>query len=308
MTDPLPSAAPAPTQLVVPVDTGERIAWLEWGAPPGAPSLLLVHGIAQTGWAWGSIARRLAGRVRILAPDLRGHGRSEAPRHGYGAESLAWDVLTVASAAGLGEAVGGTPFVLAGHGTGALVALMAASLAPASVAALALVDGGWESLADATGQSSAQYVAALAEPPEVLASLDAFLADRRAFDPVTWDEDQDRAARAQVLEKHAGHVVPATPSWALRATAEGLFELDPRSVLPTLPMPLAIVAAEPAGADDDARRERRLAIDELESARLAAGRAPARIVRLVGCGHNVMRYRPDDLAAVLLALAVDAAR
>lgn len=181
----------APDPFVVRVDTGDEIHALEWGMGRGVgpPCYLLVHGLAQTAWAWAPVARRLAGSARVLAPDLRGHGGSAAPRSGYDAESLAWDVLTVASAAGFGEAVGGPPVILAGHGTGAIVAAVAAMLAPGSVAGLALVDGGWEALGEATGLSVEQYVAALAEPPEVLRSIDTFLADRRALDPATRDAD-----------------------------------------------------------------------------------------------------------------------
>lgn len=298
----------APDPFVVRVDTGDEIHALEWGMGRGVgpPCYLLVHGLAQTAWAWAPVARRLAGSARVLAPDLRGHGGSAAPRSGYDAESLAWDVLTVASAAGFGEAVGGPPVILAGHGTGAIVAAVAAMLAPGSVAGLALVDGGWEALGEATGLSVEQYVAALAEPPEVLRSIDTFLADRRAFDPATWDADQEQAARAQVDEKHAGHVSLVARPRVLRAVAAGLFAYDPREILPQVTAPLLAIVAEAGGADDDAIRERRLALADIERVRAAAGRAPARVVRWGGCGHNVMRYRPDALAAELAALAGDA--
>ncbi len=299
----------APDPFVVRVDTGDEIHALEWGMEhgPPRPCYLLVHGLAQTAWSWAPVARRLAASARVLAPDLRGHGGSAAPRSGYDAGSLAWDVLTVASAAGFGEAVGGPPVILAGHGTGAIVAAVAAALAPGSVAGLALVDGGWEALGEATGLSVEQYVAALAEPPEVLRSIDSFLADRRAFDPASWDADQELAARAQVDEKHAGHVALVARPRVLRAVATGLFGYDPREILPRVTAPLLVIAAEAGGADDDAIRERRLALAEIERARSAAGHAPARIVRWNGCGHNVMRYRPDALAAELAALAADGA-
>ncbi len=299
----------APDPFVVRVDTGDEIHALEWGMEHGLrpPCFLLVHGLAQTAWSWAPVARRLAVSARVLAPDLRGHGGSAAPRSGYDAESLAWDVLTVASAAGFGEAVGGPPVILAGHGTGAIVAAVAAMLAPGSVAGLALVDGGWEALGEATGLSVEQYVAALAEPPEVLRSIDTFLADRRAFDPATWDADQEQAARAQVDEKHAGHVSLVARPRVLRAVSAGLFAYDPREVLPQVRAPLLAIAAEAGGADDDAIRERRLALADVERVRAAAGCDPARVVRWGGCGHNVMRYRPDALAAELAALAAEGA-
>ena len=49
-----------------------------------------------------------------------------------------------------------------------------------------------------------EFLRGLDEPPEVMRSMAAFLADREAFDPATWDADQERAARATVVETHAG--------------------------------------------------------------------------------------------------------
>ena len=156
--------------------------------------MLLLHGIASTAWSWAPVARRIHHRLRVLAPDLRGHGLSEGARSGLDLESMAWDALTVLAANGAGEEVDGPPAIIAGHGLGAMVAATAARLQPASVAGLALVDGGWEDLGVSTRMSPGEFLAGIGEPPEVLASMDAFLADRRDFDPDTWDADQERAA------------------------------------------------------------------------------------------------------------------
>lgn len=293
--------------MVVTMSTGERIHYLDWGLPtePGAsarPPLVLIHGLLQTGWSWAPVARRLAGHTRVLCPDLRGHGLSDQPRAGYDMSSLAFDILTVVSANGWGADMAGPPVVLAGHGAGAMVAATAGALAPASVAAVAFVDGGWETLADATGMSPAEVLAALAEPPEVLASMDAWLADRRGYDPDTWDVDQERAARAQVDEKYAGHVAPITRAAPLRALVEGMDGYRPAEAMGNLRGPLTVIVAESGASDDDAIRERRLALEELERSRAGQGFRPARVVRQPGVGHNLMRYRPAQVAAELLAL------
>jgi lipase len=48
----------------------------EWG-DPAAPPVLCLHGVVAHGGRFRRLAEeRLAGRFRVLAPDLRGHGRS----------------------------------------------------------------------------------------------------------------------------------------------------------------------------------------------------------------------------------------
>ena len=53
-----------------------RLHLHEWG-DPGAPSIVCLHGIGDHGRRFRKLAEeRLAARFRVLAPDLRGHGRS----------------------------------------------------------------------------------------------------------------------------------------------------------------------------------------------------------------------------------------
>jgi pimeloyl-ACP methyl ester carboxylesterase len=300
-----------PESLVVTMDTGDRLHYLDWGGPTTdrepLPPLLLIHGLASTAWAWAPIARRVRSATRVLALDLRGHGLSESPRTGYDLESLAFDSLTVLSANGFGADLDGPPAVVAGHGLGAAVAVTMATLRPRSVAALALVEGGFEDLAEATGMTAAEYQGSIGDPPEVLASMDAYLADRRDFDPGTWDADQERAARAAVDEKHAGHVASVVRAHALRGSVEAMFAYRPRVALAQVAVPTLIAVAESGAADDETLRERRLALDDVVRARAAAG-VPAPTIRVFpGAGHNLMRYRPIELSAALVELLAEAA-
>src|SRR5688572_13391430 len=100
-----------PESLVVTMDTGDRVHYLDWGRPTTEreplPPLLLIHGLQQTAWAWAPICRRLSTRTHLLAVDLRGHGLSDSPRTGYDLESLAYDALTVLSANGYGADLDG---------------------------------------------------------------------------------------------------------------------------------------------------------------------------------------------------------
>ena len=308
-----PDVSAEPDSLVVPMDTGDRIHYLDWGGPVGAvpdapgepagrgvplPPLVLLHGIGETAWSWAPVARRLRRLTHVLAVDLRGHGLSDAPAGGYELPSLAMDVLTVMVANGWGPDASGPPAVLAGHGFGAGVAVAVAAERPGAVAGLALVDGGWEDVGRNAGDDPEQVVKGLAEPPEVLRSMDAWLGDRRGFDPASWDADQERAARAQVEQKHAGHVVPVLRRHALLGTVSAMLSYRPDELLPLVSAPVLVAIAGVPAPDDESARDREL---ELADA-LRLPRGPVRLVRFPGAGHNLMRYVPDALAVELAGL------
>ena len=312
----LSSVPDEPDSLVVTTDTGDRIHYLDWEPAgtdpesrrqPALPPILLIHGLAATAWSWTPVARRVRGSTRVLAMDLRGHGLSDSPRSGYELESLAYDALTVLAANGYGMEVGGAPAVIAGHGLGAMVAVAAAMAQPESVAGLALVDGAWEDVAEATRMTAAEFERTVGDPPEILASMPAYLADRRDFDPSTWDADQERAARAAVDEKHAGHVTPVVRNHVIRQTVEAMFDYRPMDSLGMIPVPLLVAIAESGTGDDETAAERRIALEDVLRARARNGAPAATVRRYVRAGHNLMRYRPAELAVDLLALLSEAA-
>ncbi|MEX1362697.1 MAG: alpha/beta hydrolase, partial [Nannocystaceae bacterium] len=225
------------------------------------------------------------------------------PLTGYELESLALDVLTVVAGEGWGEDVGGPPVVVAGHGLGAMVAVEMARLRPASVAGVALVDGGWEEMVEATRLLPDQLVEAISDPPEILASMATYLADRRGFDPASWDQDQEAAARAQVSERHAGHVGPVTKGSVVRRCVDTMYRYRPLESLAQVRCPVTLIAASPGTADDEDERERRLAIEDAQRVRDEAGRGPMTVRIHEGVGHDLMRYRPDELVEELTRLA-----
>jgi pimeloyl-ACP methyl ester carboxylesterase len=89
-----------------------------------APPVLLAHGWPQNWWAWRSVVPALAEHFRVIVPDLRGHGWTEATRTGYEKEQLAKDLLAVLDALGVRR----TTWV--GHDWGAWSGFLAALRAP----------------------------------------------------------------------------------------------------------------------------------------------------------------------------------
>ncbi len=306
---PAPDHAAVPDGFLVEIVPGERIHFLDWAGPPAgpgadasrqavrAPGFLLIHGLNATAWAWSPVARRIRGRGRTVALDLRGHGLSDAPTSGYTEAQLSADVIAVAEGSGL-LAAPDDRLVLVGHGYGAIVAAWAAARLAERCAGVVLVDGGWEDIASETGLTPDEWLRDLEEPPEVLRSMADFLADRRDFDPASWDADQEQAARSTVVEVPAGRVVPAVRPHALAGSVEAMFSYDPVTALADLPGPVVAVLA---ATDDPAGR--RAALDAIDAARVARHQQPLERVDLPSAGHNLMRYRPVELSQAILAIA-----
>jgi len=61
--------------------TNIQLSYLEWNK--GKEPLLLLHGLADHGNVWLSLGDYLAEKYHIIAPDLRGHGKSSKPENGY---------------------------------------------------------------------------------------------------------------------------------------------------------------------------------------------------------------------------------
>jgi pimeloyl-ACP methyl ester carboxylesterase len=277
--------AAEPIGYLVASDSGDRIHYLDWGGD-GAPGIVLLHGLATTAWAWTSVARRLAGERRTVAMDLRGHGLSDAPTAtgAYDLVALGADAAAVAEGSG---ALDGGSVVLAGHGFGAIVAATAAARLGDRCSRLVLIDGGLADVGAATGLDVDEFLRELEEPPEIMRSMTAYLADRRSWDPATWDEDQEQAARAAVVETPAGRLLGSTRPHALEASVRTMFSYRPEEVLPNVLAPIVAVRRTTRG-DEDATGVG------------SAVPGGTQVIDVAAPGHNLLRYRPDEVTAAIL--------
>jgi pimeloyl-ACP methyl ester carboxylesterase len=106
---------------------GVRVHVAEAGR--GDPVLLL-HGFPQHWYAWRRVIPLLAGQYRLICPDWRGSGWSQAPARGYDTASRVADTLALMDALGL-------PRVrLAGHDWGGQAAFRLALQEPGRVSQL----------------------------------------------------------------------------------------------------------------------------------------------------------------------------
>src|SRR3954470_13058454 len=100
------------------------------------PPVVLVHGMVNSSKHWELVARRLADRYTVIAPDLIGHGDSATPRGDYSLGAHATAIRDVLSAIGVEKAT------IVGHSLGGGVAMQFFYQFPQRTERLGLVSSG----------------------------------------------------------------------------------------------------------------------------------------------------------------------
>jgi pimeloyl-ACP methyl ester carboxylesterase len=96
--------------------------------------VVLLHGYAETSHMWRPLITKLAGTRTVIAPDLRGAGKSSHPAEGYTKTELAQDIHALVHKLGF-EHIG-----IVGHDIGLMVAYAYAAQYPNEVDRIALMD------------------------------------------------------------------------------------------------------------------------------------------------------------------------
>ncbi len=122
-------------ELAVEVDGGALHVGVWEPVSADAASVLLIHGVTASHRAWQWLAP-LMPEARLIAPDLRGRGRSNEILGPAGLAAHARDLVAVLDALGVQRAT------VIGHSMGAFVAVVLAERFPERVDRLVLVDGG----------------------------------------------------------------------------------------------------------------------------------------------------------------------
>ncbi len=140
--DGVPEPLPGPDgTLRPPVPLGRRVALAgrggtfvrEVAGPPDAPTVLLVHGLgASGGLNWFRAFETLGVEFRVLAPDLRGHGRGVRSPRAFRLADCADDLAALLDVLATG------PVIVAGYSMGGPVAELLWRRHPERVAGLVL--------------------------------------------------------------------------------------------------------------------------------------------------------------------------
>ncbi len=268
-----------------PLPRGERVTLPDRGTtfvrtvpgPPGAPTVLLLHGwIASGGLNWYTAFTPLAQRYTVIAPDMRGHGRGIRTRRRFRLADCADDM------AALLEHVGAGPAIVVGYSMGGPIAQLLWRRHEESVAGLVMcatahrfVTGARERfvfssmMATAAGTTRAGHL--LSRAP--MASVRRWAPAASASRPATF-----RAWAAAEMRRH--DVVK------IMEAGQALGSYNASAWIGDVDVPTTVIVTE---------RDRAIAPSEQ---RLLASRIPGAIVHTVDDGHMACAKREFGTALV----------
>ncbi len=258
---------------------GPLVAW-EW--PGGDPPALLLHGIGNYGRVWDFVADAVAGRLRLIAPDARGHGASAAPKAGYTPLDFVADGIAVMDATDLDRPV------VVGHSMGGAHAMVLAATHPERVRALVLVDVGPE-----IGRDGGDRAQRLTQGrPDRFANEVAALAYLHETSPGYSDAVYaNRMAHVFARAADGGLVWRSRKESLLRILSGPRRSADAWRAIATLPMPVLVVRGTRSPSLSAATYARMLAV------------IPNVTGLELDAGHNVQLDQPLALAEAIVALA-----
>ena len=259
--------------MTVRLDDGAEMFCVDEGR---GPVVLLVHGFPLDHRMWEAQIAALAGSHRVLAPDLRGLGRSAGALPVVTMQRFADDLSLLLDVKGARD-----PVVLCGLSMGGYIALEFWRRHRARVGRRVLCDT--RAGADAPEAAAARRATAervLAEGPEFLA--DAMIP--KLLSPETAD-------RKPEVERLVRRMISESPREGVAGASLGMAErLDGEPLLPEIDCPALLVVGE-----HDALTPPSL------MGRMAEAMPQACLAEIASAGHLAPLENPADVHAALLA-------
>ena len=242
---------------------------------PG-PVVVLLHGFTLDHTMWDCQRETLGSMYRVIAPDLRGHGRSAAPAGIYPIDDLADDVVELLDSLKISE-----PVVLGGLSMGGYVALSIAVRYPKRLRGLMLLN----TRAAADTPETAQVREDLAREVDATGDVTPVVATMlpRLFGPTT------KARRGDVVER-IREVMMRSPARGVSGSLRGMaIRPDRAADLRRISLPTLVMA----GSDD--------ALIPVQESRLMAESLPnSELVLVPDAGHLAPLENPGPANAALL--------
>jgi len=245
----------------------------------GSPALFFVHGFSSGLEDWDPQVAHFSQRHRVIAPALRGHGRSPRGTGDMSMPQLAEDCVALARAKGV------TSMVVAGHSMGTRIALDMRRQAPDLVTGLILVDG--------SNTAGAGKDAALAGFNKGVEEHGYAPFARGLFEAMFFDAKHD-ALKAKLVARALS--VPETTAGPLYRNMIQWDGDEAQAVMQSAKVPILVLQSTTRGADN---MRRTLAAGETGAYEaLVTKNAPhADIVAMPGLGHFITIEAPDQVNA-----------
>ena len=260
-----------------------RMAYTEWGDPDNPEVVVCVHGLTRNGRDFDVLAQALAGRYRVICPDVVGRGRSDwlGNPSGYGFPQYVADMVTLLARLD----VPGVHWV--GTSMGGLIGMFIASLEGSPIRRMVLNDVG-PLISGVSIVRIGEYVGKAPLFPNLEAAEQYLRMVNAPFGKLS-DAQWRHLALHSVQQREDGQ-------WSMRydpgigepfRTAMGFHDVDLWPVFDKMVCPLLIVR----GAESD--------LLSRDTAEAMTRRGPGgELVEFSGVGHAPMFMAPDQIAAV----------
>jgi non-heme chloroperoxidase len=261
--------APPMSFAEVTFGNGVRLHYAQQGPPDGA-AFILLHGYSDSSFSFSRVMPLLPPELRVIAPDLRGHGHSSRPANGYRIGDFTADVISMMDSLSIPRAV------IVGHSMGSFVAQAIAERSPERISSLVLL--GSARVADTPVMRELRTEVNSLTDPIDFGFVRAFQYSTIAA-PVPGEFMESAIRNSRRMPAHV---------W--RKALQGLMEYKPRTLRPD-------VRTLVLGGTLDA------VFSNFEHAALAREFKRVELVMVDGIGHTLHWERPERFVYELLRFA-----
>lgn len=213
---------------------GIQMHYLDYPGPE--PAIVLLHGLSANANEFGGLlSEGLAESHRVIAPDLRGRGRTGKPATGYAMADHAADVIALLDHLGLDRVVMG------GHSFGALLAIFIAANYPDRVKRVIVIDAAIVFHPD----TEELLKPSLARLERILPSANAYIEEMKgaAYVAGAWDASIEGYFRAELQLNPDGTAQALTSANAVEQALRGVGTEDWASLVARVSHPVLLLNA-----------------------------------------------------------------
>lgn len=213
---------------------GIKIHYLDYPGPE--PAIFLLHGLSANAIEFGGlIDDGLPAQHRVIAPDLRGRGRTDKPASGYDMPDHAADVIALMDHLGLDRVIMG------GHSFGALLSIYLAANYPDRVIRVVVIDAAIFFHPD----TEKLLKPSLARLERILPSANAYIEEMKGAPHVAgvWDNSVEAYFRAELQENPDGTAQSLTSANAVEQALRGVGKEDWGKLVSEVTQPVLLLNA-----------------------------------------------------------------